>query len=161
MANTYEPIATTTANGVIQSVTFSSIPATYTDLILIVAGNAVNNGTVITFNNDTSTNYSRTVLRGDGTSATSFRQSSQNYIAADASVSQPAQNIIMHIFNYANTTTYKTALVRSNNSSAGLDQGVGLWRATPAAINRIDVTLQGATPITSGAVFTLYGIKAA
>jgi hypothetical protein len=70
MASTYTPIATTTLGSAATSYTFTSIPTTYTDLILIVnAKNAstgsypkmqVGNGSV-----DTGNNYSRTYLTGN------------------------------------------------------------------------------------------------
>jgi hypothetical protein len=112
------------------------------------------------FNNDLLTNYSRTVLRGNGTTASSFRQNSQTGITIDGSVSQPFQNSIINVMNYSNTTTYKNALVRSNNAGAGIDQGIGVWLNT-AAINRIDIASTGATAWLAGTTFTLYGIKAA
>lgn len=158
MASTYEPIATYTASGSSGVINFSSFSG-YTDLILIISGNTTNSTTVIQFNGDTGTNYSRTVLRGEGSTASSFRQTGSNFIALDGSVSQPLQNGIVHIMNYANSTTYKTTLQRSNLSSNGIDQGVGLWRNT-AAITTMSVTLQSAN-YTAGTTFTLYGIKAA
>ena len=157
MPKTYDPIATYTAPSAQTSYTFSSISAAYTDLIIVINGNTNNNTSQMTFNSDTSAVYSRTVLRGDGTSATSFRQSGA-YIAIDGSYSQPFQNVIIHVMNYSNTTTFKTALSRSNNAGAGIDQLVGLWRST-VAINAI--TFLNASNYSIGTTFTLYGIKAA
>jgi hypothetical protein len=161
MATTYEPIATSTVSGTVTlTVTFSSIPATYTDIVVVVAGNTNNLTAVMRFNNDSTAVYSRTVLRADGTTASSFRQNSQTGITIDGSVSQPFQNSIINVMNYSNTTTYKNALVRSNNAGAGIDQGIGVWLNT-AAINRIDIASTGATAWLAGTTFTLYGIKAA
>jgi len=142
------------------SVTFNSIPQSgYTDLVVKGSARLGTTGIIARFNSDSGTNYSRTILRGNGSTADSTRQSNQNSIAIDGSYSQPYQNAIMHIMNYANTTTYKTTIQRSNNAGAGLDQGVGMWRNT-AAITSIDVTLQ-TNNYTAGTKFTLYGIKAA
>lgn len=159
MASTYTPIATYTANGSQTSITFNSFSG-YTDLVLISAGNSAAITAIIRFNGDTGTNYSRTIIRGNGSTADSVRQSNQDAITLDGSYSQPGQNFIVHIMNYSNSTTYKTTLQRSNNASAGLDQGVGLWRNT-AAITSLEMRPAGATPWTSGTTFTLYGIKAA
>ena len=78
MASTYTPIATTTLGSAVNSVTFSSIASTYTELVLVIqyqsAANCVAN---ITFNNDTATNYSTTYLSGNGTSAASARGSNE------------------------------------------------------------------------------------
>lgn len=158
---TYENLATATATGSQTTITFNSISGSFTDLVLVIAGNTANLTTGIIFNNDTTSLYSRTGLRGDGTNATSFRQTPQINIAFDGSVSQPGQNFIAHIMNYSNSTTNKTVLARSNNASAGIDQIVGLWRST-SAITRIDVISIGLTTnFSSGTTFTLYGIKAA
>jgi uncharacterized protein related to proFAR isomerase len=76
MAKTYEPIATTTLGGATNSVTFSSIAGTYTDLIIIVQGSVGSiSGVNLQFNSDTATNYSRTVLFGTGSVANSTRGS--------------------------------------------------------------------------------------
>lgn len=158
--STYTPIETFTASGSQLLITFNSFSG-YTDLRLVIAGNTNNANVGVRFNGDTGTNYSRTVVRGYSTStADSFRQSSQTQIMLDASVSQPGQNMFMDIFNYSNSTTYKTTLQRSNNATGGLDQGVGLWSST-AAITSIGVLMQAPTNYTAGTTFTLYGIKAA
>jgi hypothetical protein len=67
---------------------------------------------------------------------------------------------IISILNYANTTTYKTALSRANNAAGGVDAVVGLWRST-AAINSIKMAIGGGYSYAAGTTFTLYGIAAA
>jgi hypothetical protein len=170
MASTYTPIATNTLSSA-GTVTFSSIPATYTDLVLVI-NNAVSiatntPGVCISFNGDTATNYSSTHLEGTGTSALSNRQTSQSNINAgyniglSSSSTQPATTII-NVMNYANTTTYKTILSRNTQTvgtAPGTGATVGLWRST-VAINSIAITAQTGN-FASGTVFSLYGIKAA
>ena len=61
---TYDPIASITLGAAASSVTFSNIPSTYTDLVIIFSG-AITTGfdsINIKFNSDGGTNYSRTVL---------------------------------------------------------------------------------------------------
>jgi hypothetical protein len=160
--STYTPIATTTLGSNAASYTFSSIPSTYTDLVIVATGGCVGSGEAIfaRFNGD-STNYSDTVLLGNGSSAISTRASVTGahvigrYTGTDGTINA---NGILHIMNYANTTTYKTCLTRSNNS-LGTSAIVTLWRATPAAITSI--ALVGSTNILAGSTFTLYGIQAA
>jgi hypothetical protein len=164
MPATYEPISTTTLGSSAASYTFTSIPQTYTDLILIISyldtravGGTdgfitVGNGSI-----DTGTNYSYTVLRGNGTTATSSRATSANYIRTDGSGTVIC-NVIAQFLNYSNTTTNKTVLVRDNSSNNRVDAVVGLWRST-SAINQI--RFSGETGIQAGATLTLYGIKAA
>jgi hypothetical protein len=163
MASTYEPIANTTLSSNASSITFSSIPSTYTDLVLIMNFNQDAGGApTIQFNNDTSTSYSETNLVGDGSSASSHRETSvSNYYCFDyiaTSTSVPNTSIIQ-IMNYSNTTTYKSLLERANVTTGGTGAIVGLWRNT-AAINKIFIGRQTAGNYTSGSQFTLYGIKA-
>ena len=72
-AATYVPIGTNTVSGTTTNlITFSSIPSTFTDLVLIDNGkfSASDNSYAMTFNGDTASNYSYTYLLGSGTSAT-------------------------------------------------------------------------------------------
>ena len=74
---TYTPIATTTLGSATGAVTFSSIPSIYTDIVLVC--NDIRNGAAVTaiqLNGDTGTNYSQTLVAGNGTSAVSSRNTS-------------------------------------------------------------------------------------
>lgn len=166
---TYVPIATTTLGSAAASYTFSSIPSTYTDLILIINDglSSVAQSLLIQFNGDTATNYSVTGLSGDGTSAFSWSVSStanpnlSNYAKSNTSLET---NVIAQFQNYSNTTTYKSYLSRANRSSAanspGVDAIVGLWRST-SAINAIKVFGGSSSNLITGTTLTLYGIAAA
>lgn len=165
--STYTPIASVTASGSSTSqLVMSSIPSIYTDLVLICSygfSGSGGTGMGMQFNSDSSTNYSSTILEGNGTSATSNRLTSTNYLYfnynSNTTLTVGTINSIVNIQNYANTTTYKTALVRTNGSQY-VHGVVGLWRATPAAINRIDLFSTSGN-IASGSTFTLYGIASA
>lgn len=167
MPATYEPIATTTGTGSASSVTFSSVPATYTDLVLVCNVITASSASLqVQFNSDTGSNYSYTVLDGDGATASSNRQTNTSGIqlagwSSNLGSSTNPSPIICHINNYVNSTTFKTALVRSTAygaSGASVDAFVGTWRNT-ATINTVRVT-SGAN-FTTASTFTLYGIKAA
>ena len=161
--NTYTPIATITSTGA-SNITFSSIPSTYTDLILIIANQRLSSSgdaVRMQYNGDTGNNYSNTNLTGTGSSAISYRESNVGSIRVSGigvgvSTTVPATTIIQ-IQNYSNTTTYKTNLSRFSDAGTEVGAVVGLWRST-AAINSI--TLSSAY-MTSGVVYSLYGIKAA
>jgi hypothetical protein len=161
MALTYEPIQTTTLSST-TPFTFSSIPSTYTDLVLVINGilstSAVNLN--IRFNTDSGTNYSYTQMAGNGSSVFSARASSQTYARLDyyGYLDTNRSTHIAYIMNYANTNVYKTVLSRTGNSNNGVSAVVNLWRST-AAINSISSS--GVTDLGSGSVITLYGIKAA
>ena len=160
--NTYEAIATQTLGSAASSVTFSSITGTYTDLILIFDGTTASGGyPSLRFNGDTGTNYSATVMRGNGSAAGSTRYSTANEmdIAMGSPLSTSQNNIIIQVMNYSNSTTYKTILARTNNASVETGAGVGLWRSTSAITS---VTLKSNSPnFDVGSTFSLYGIKAA
>jgi hypothetical protein len=167
MTVTYEPIATTTLSAGTATVTFSAIPATYTDLVFVmnVAATASSStGFGMYFNADTATNYSDTRINGDGSSATSARGTSQARILQfSAAIPESASTfspVITNIFNYANTTTFKSTLTRSNNAANALQAIAGIWRATPTAITSVSFYTFAGT-FASGSTFTLYGIKAA
>jgi hypothetical protein len=163
---TYEPIATQTLASDQANVTFSSISASYTDLILV--GNikiaSTTSATVFQLNGDTATNYSYTVLTGNGTSASSARSSSIGYGIVDFNAYPPTasntfNNVILHFFSYAGSTN-KTVLGLASSAASGVDRTVSLWRST-AAINSIKIYSSGAANLSSGSTFTLYGIARA
>lgn len=169
MAATYEPISTQTLGSNTATVTFSSIPQTYTDLVLIanIKHSYGSTGIVrvegLQFNSDTGSNYSDTFLDGDGSTASSYRYSNRTGLAiygSQASESGYAINAIQ-IMNYANTTTYKTALNRVGYASSGNTVAiVDLWRST-SAISTINLSATSSYTFQTGSTFTLYGIKAA
>ena len=169
MAITYEPISTTTLGSDTASVTFSSIPGTYTDLILVtnVSVTVNDNAVRLQFNNDTASNYSTTTVYGDGSSAASNRASnvtsiySSFYVDPNANV---GHNTISQIMNYSNSTTYKTVIGRANRATAnnfpGAEAVAGLWRST-SAITEIDILTAAGGNFKTGSTFSLYGIKSA
>jgi hypothetical protein len=170
MPSTYEPIATQTLGSAASSVTFSSIPGTYTDLVLVLGdlkAGISSNTVCVRYNSDSGTNYSYTILTGTGSVAQSARASDQTYsffggynVGVDGTY---PSTVIGHIMNYANTTTYKTGLSRYGIEKAGSGGEsqviVNLWRSTAAITSVTVATFTGNWSI--GSVFSLYGIKAA
>jgi hypothetical protein len=161
MPKTYEPIATYTIPSSQAAYTFSSIPSTYTDLVLIASIKYVSSGgfSKLTFNGDTATNYSTTIVLGDGSAASSSRTSNQSFIAFGYDDNIETITDIVHIQNYSNATTFKTVLNRHSAAGTRAEALVGLWRKTPEAISSL--TLTGGNNYATGTTFTLYGIKAA
>lgn len=166
--STYTPIATTTLSSNTLTFTFSSIPSTYTDLVLVSNAKSTQTGTAsngmrVNLNNDTGTNYSETVFYGDGTTASTYRATNQGYIVCGdlPQTSNTAWNAnIIHFMNYANTTTFKSVLTRANIATVNTVASVHLWRST-SAITSISITRDGTNFIAAGSTFTLYGITAA
>ena len=171
--NSYYSIATQTiTSGTASSITFSSIPQTYTHLQLRLLAN--NNDTVGSglnnvrcsgyFNGDTTdTNYYNHYLNGDGYSANAGSENSAKWAMSATRNSMIAPGIaIADILDYTNTNKYKTtrSLWGWNNDDANYGAVrllSGVWSNT-AAINSITITPEsGAFKAYSS--FALYGIK--
>ena len=161
--NTYVALDRITVGTATPSVTFSNIPQTYTDLVIVAATTSTVAATNFTlrFGNgsvDTASNYSAIRLVGNGSSATSGTNSGTVLNFGDVgNPNTPAVNII-HIMNYTNTTTFKTILGRANTVDIQLQGLVGLWRKTPEAINIITIGT-GSNNFAVGSTFSLYGIS--
>jgi FlaG/FlaF family flagellin (archaellin) len=167
MPATYEPIASVTLAADASSLTFgssNSLPQTYTDLILVcqqfqsVGGYPVS----VRANGDSGSNYSFTHLKGNGTTASSNRYSSQTLWQFDfeSSSSTTAYTIsIIQFMSYSNSNVFKTALSSAGRAGGGVDRSVGLWRST-AAITQLDVLLASGN-FKSGSTFSLFGIRGA
>ena len=164
MPATYDKIQTYTVPTATSSVTLSTISGAYTDLILVAGVQASTSGQGLSmqFNGDTSSLYSATALRGNGSAVVSFRQSNNNNTLLSNIAEPPtgSQGVyIAQFLNYSNTTTYKTVLVRSNSAGFGVETFVDLYRSTNA-ISSIKIDISGGN-ISVGSTFTLYGIKSA
>lgn len=160
--NTYTPISTTTLSSSQTNLTFSSIPGTYTDLIIIYQGKSSTTGfdAYMRFNSDSGSNYGTVYMSGTGTAAQTGLQSSNTGILLDnyGAVFTTEFNITrINIMNYANATTYKTAIIRSDYAGSGTDMNVGVWRNASTITS---ITIVGSS-FATGSTFTLYGIVAA
>jgi len=159
--NTYVALDKVTVGTATSSITFSSIPQTYTDLVMVFDGTAASaTYSGIRFNGDTGNNYSYTYLAGNGSTAVSSRSANapEMYTSTGNTVTTSQNNTIVHIQNYSNTTTFKTALIRNNSTTVETTAAVGLWRNT-AAITSVTFKTPG-TNFAVGSTFSLYGIAA-
>jgi len=168
---TYIKIASSTVGaGGVASVTFSSIPATYTDLILKFSSRVTFSGYYenigIQFNSSGGTAYTDKLVYGNGSSAASAGNTSAarflfQYGVAATSTANTFGNTEIYIPNYR-TSNYKSVSIDSvtenNNTSNSIAAlSCALWSDT-SAINSITLT-----PLTSNFVqystFTLYGVS--
>jgi hypothetical protein len=160
MPSTYSPIATVTASGSTNSVTFSSISGSYTDLIAVVAGATSTSaqGIKLRFNGDSGSNYSRTAVFGTGSSAGSTRDTSVTSI--DVFFYGTTEAIgICNVMNYSNTTTFKTSISRGNDAASATNAIASLYRST-SAITSMEFFITSGN-FATGSTFTLYGVKSA
>jgi hypothetical protein len=157
--NTYVALDTKTITSAVGSVTFTSINQTYKDLVIAISGNTSYNTSAdayqLSFNGAT-TGLSAVRLGGNGTSAYSDRHGTP--YAGWISTAKGAD--LINIMNYANTTTYKTAVTRS--ASRGVYPQVGatavLWANTNAITSVTITDTSGNWQV--GSTFTLYGVAA-
>jgi hypothetical protein len=163
---TYTPINTTVvSNTTTNTFTFSSIPSSYTDLVLVCnLGMNDGNSPLLQFNGDSGTNYSDTFLEGVSTSP-STRYANQtrvqicNYIGSNPNY---LGTLVTQVMNYSNSSIYKTVLSRFSTMGGtypGPGASVATWRST-AAINSLTV-FASSFYFAIGSTFTLYGIAAA
>jgi hypothetical protein len=174
--STYTPIYAQTLSSAAASITFSNIPTTFTDLVLVMSPATTH--TLATFpymrfNGDSGSNYSYTEVNGNGSSATSFRDTNQTIGWTSPQMGSISNTLgdnktIVNIMNYSNTTTNKTYLSRANRAGStldyqGVDAAVGLWRNTAPITSVFVGNRRGGVDynFSSGSTFTLYGIKAA
>jgi len=152
------PLATTTLSSTASSVTFSSIPAGYRDLRLIIWFNStVNAQGSMNFNGDGGNNYSRVAMWGTGSTAGSGTQTGSSVnIAAEATItSTNAAMCIIDIMDYSATDKHKTGMERLT-ATADVTLAQAFRWANTAAINSISLT----SPFASGATFSLWGRNA-
>jgi hypothetical protein len=165
----YDSIATVTVGGGgSSSISFTSIPATYTHLQIRMSAtiNAAA-GPILRFNSDTGSNYNGHLLYGDGASVGAYSYGTgtsinlswfgQGYNSATSFGGH-----VIDILDYADTNKYKT--VRSlqgidRNGSGMLEFVSGLWRNTNA-ITSITIPAESSTFVQYSS-FALYGIKGA
>lgn len=164
---TYDLIASNVLGSNTASVTFSSIPQTYQDLVLVINGSS----TVLAFgrviaNNDYST-Y-RYVLGNDYNNNTYSEAAGQEgfaFMTSSYSNTGKRALVIMNIMDYSKTNKFKTALTRTNTpnpgqisptTTGGVEMSASVWAST-SAISSLTIFAAGASWET-GSSFYLYGI---
>ena len=168
--NTYVALASTTLTTTTASVTFSSISSAYTDLVIVVTGQGVYTSTDfldvgMQYNGDTGSNYSTTRIRGYASEVNGARNSSETSIRAAfihglVTASAVHSSMSINIFNYSNTTTYKTMVSRSGYPTA-VSANIGLWNSTSAITSVLLKNNDSASGFHTGTTFQLFGIAAA
>lgn len=169
MPTTYQAIATVTVStATTTSFQFTSIPSTYTDLLLklslrTTAAN-VTQYISMTFNGNSSNIYSDLRLQGEGSGTpASYTNSNINevYFGTSSAASATANtfsNIEIYIPNYtssANKILTSTCVAENNGATSIQWTSAGVW-ANSAAISSITLSPATYVQYTSG---TLYGIK--
>lgn len=178
--NDYESIATVTVgSGGTSTITFSSIPATYTHLqIRAYCKTARTTYSIselkMTFNGDTGNNYAIHYLTNTGNTSTVYSSNATSQariqlIGFGTSLNNQFGSATVDILDYTSTSKYKTAKVLSgvitDVAGAGSYYGhvgitSGLWQST-SAITSISFTPEDPVNFSEYTKFALYGIKGA
>ena len=174
MAATYTLISSQVLGSSTATITFSSIPQTYTDLVFkgsIRSDSAglLTNRPYIRWNGDTAANYSGTEIYGTGTTSSSYRRTSavQQSISelgfdSAGNTSNTFTSFEMYIPNYTSTASKQmnTILVTEQNgtTSNGLELWANLYVGT-SAISSFAIYQDAGTNYSIGSSFYLYGIK--
>ena len=151
---TYTPLATVTLGSSASTVTFSSIPATYRDLVLIIAGTYVTSqGLNLRMNSDTS-NVSTVRM---------YNTTSDTPSVFEVAWGGAPLTSVTQIMDYSATDKHKTTLCRWGTTGTGgaTDYTLAIasrWAST-AAINTLTLVPTSGT-IPAGMSFSLYGIAA-
>ena len=167
----FESIATVTTSAGATTLTFSSIPQTYSSLQIRYIARRNDNGSFYLYmkpNGDSgATNKAYHELKGNGTAASATGAASTSLIelaratSADQSTGIFAVGII-DIHDYTNTSRNKTVRTFSGydaNGSGEVWLSSGFMTST-SALTSIEIT-GGGDPFAANCVFALYGIKGA
>ena len=167
MPNTYVALRTETVAVASSTITVDLTGISgYTDLVAVLSN--VRHATsqpqrvAMRVNGDTGNNYSETRLIGNGSTATSSRNSNFNWTYTGLSIlgtdtnTQPSM-LISQFQNYANTSVNKTILHRGSNANSEASAVVTLWRST-SAITSISYLWDGGGNFSIGTTISLYGI---
>jgi hypothetical protein len=158
---TYTPLATVTLGSTAATVTFSSIPATYRDLILVANYSISSGQSQIQLNSDTGSNYSTVLMSGSTAGGAQSNSFTTTFFQIANLVGEPTttRNLLtLQLMDYSATDKHKTGLIRSNNAETGgaVQAQANRW-ANTAAITSF--TIYNATFLT-GSTFSLYGVIA-
>jgi hypothetical protein len=169
---TYTLISSNVLTSSAASVTFSSIPATYTDLVVRISARtdraATSDSIKMTINSDNITIYSFTRLRGDGTSATSNRNTGNTYVSVEntdgnTATSNTFDSTEIYIPSYLSTANkpISSVIMREDNSTAATTYNslqAHLYTNTTAITSLVFAPSTGPNWV-SGSSFYLYGIS--
>lgn len=162
MANTYVKIASVTVGaGGSPDITFTSIPATYDDLVILLSGRSSSTpaeGMYIAFNGSTS-NFSGRYLIGDGANAASGVLARYvGSIFGAVGTASTFNNTQIYIPNYRTTSnkSFSVDNVAENNATTGFQNLIaGLW-ADSSAITSVSISCTG---FVQHSTAVLYGIS--
>lgn len=159
MPSTYTPIAKYTLPSAQASYTFTNIPQTYTDLVLVmwVRDTEMQQG-YYRFNSDGGSNYSRTYMYGSGSARGAGGIANQT--GCNTSMGDSYASTTAHIMNYSSTSMYKQVIERAQDNNS-VNETIYMWRNNSAITSITIDSFNGGATLATGSSFSLYGIKCA
>jgi hypothetical protein len=154
---TYTPLANVTLGSSATTVTFSNIPATYRDLILVAEGTSASSNLHLRFNSDSASNYSYVFMFGNGSSTSSGSGTDTGLLGGSFTTTR--STTIYQVIDYSATDKHKTVLNRGGASNDAVFAWAGRW-ANTVAINNVLVRLSSGGNFNVGTSFSLYGVIA-
>lgn len=152
---TYTALGTVTLSSSAASVTFSSIPQNYRDLVLVINGKgSIDENPTYTINGST-TGFSWVRMSGNG--STTVSDSNTNNTIGRMGTAETL--IIAQFLDYSATDKHKTFLIR-NNYPAGDIRGIAARWASTSGITSIAMGIRLSGSYLTGTTFSLYGIEA-
>jgi hypothetical protein len=162
---TYIQIATVTVGaGGASTIDFTSIPSTYTDLLLNFSTRCSQNGTfgIRVAYNTSAASFTGIFIQGNGSAASSGSAAQLVGVSPGSGYTANTFNsACLYIPNYAgsNNKSFSADDVTENNATLGYQtMNAGLWSQT-AAINAIKLTPDSASTFVQYSTATLYGIS--
>lgn len=157
---TYTALAEVTLGGTDSEVVFSSIPATFRDLVVVVNSRASTTGVEgqLRLNGDTGNSYSWVRMTGNGSTTASTSGTLTHMPLADAVKATTTQAclILVQLIDYSATDKHKSILVRNNSADTAVEAFAGRWANTGAVTSVTIKTNTGSWA--AGGTFALYGI---
>lgn len=152
---TYIALAEIQLTSTTASVTFSSIPQSYRDLVLVGEYAPSANGVLELSYNGSKLNLSRERLFG-GSVLGAYADVASDANIGEYKTTDIRNSIIIEIFEYSTTDKNKTTLARSS----GLDRAMiySQTRANTEAVTSLTLNTSGSAVFNVGSTFKLYGI---
>ena len=167
MATTYEIIASVTVSSATNTISFTSIPQTYTDLLFKISGRfSLDTATAFLRYNGTTTNGTSIFLEGSGSSASSSTDGSYQYgpihgVVNSTKTANTFGNAEIYIPNYT-SSNYKSSssdgVTENNGAATTMALGANLWSNT-AAITSIEIVGAASADFVEHSTAYLYGIS--
>jgi len=161
---TYTAIASITLGSSASSVTFSSLPQEFSDIVFIMyAATSSNSNNILRFNNDSGSNYFGVYMTGSGGASTAaigpgpFAQTDSSAFTTTTLGEQMAEG---RIFDYSATNKHKTLLVKSSRPEGATDLMAFRYASNSALTSITFQPNNGSYTFLNGSKFEIYGIEA-